>query len=344
MLPVSPCRDSGAAASAERYSASVDTQPRPVAKRLSGGQMYLQLPSRIAVRARAILTCALALSALTLCANAEALSISGTPIASIFAGKAYAFTPTVSGTNGHALVFSIANKPAWATFSTSTGRLSGTPSSTAAGWTYNIVITVSDGAARASTPRFDIVVRYDKVPPTITGSPPASVAAGSSYHFQPVGKDAAGNPLYYTIVNKPDWASFSVASGLLSGTPSKTETGTYSGIVIRTTDGNEAASLAPFSITVQPAAATATGGAATVSWVPPMDNTNGTAITNLAGYTIHYGTSPANLTSLIEVAGATVTNYTVQNLAAATWYFAITAYNSSGEASALSAVVSKTIP
>jgi hypothetical protein len=306
--------------------------------------MYLQLPSRFAARARTLLTSALALTALTLCANAQALSISGTPVASVFAGKAYGFTPTVSGSNGHALVFAIANKPSWATFSTSTGRLSGTPSATAAGWTYNIVITVSDGAARASTPRFDIVVRYDKVPPTITGSPPTSVAAGSRYQFTPVGKDAAGNPLYYNIVNKPDWATFSVASGLLSGTPSKTQTGTYSGIVIRATDGNAAASLPAFNITVKPPAATASGGTATVSWVPPTDNTNGSALTNLAGYTIHYGTSPANLSSLIEVAGATVTNYTVQNLATATWYFAITASNSSGEASALSGVVSKTIP
>jgi len=308
---------------------------------LPGGEMFLQLSSRIAARARATVTSALALAALTLCANAQALTISGTPLASVFAGKAYSFTPTVSGSNGHALNFSIVNKPSWATFSSTTGRLSGTPAVAAAGWTYNIVISVSDGSSRASTPRFDIVVRYDALPPTITGSPATSVAAGSAYKFQPVGKDAAGNPLYYTIVNKPDWATFSVASGLLSGTPSKTQTGTYSGILIRTTDGNETAALTAFSITVKPPAATA--GAATVSWVPPTDNTNGSALTNLAGYTIHYGTSPANLTSLIEVAGATVTSYTVQNLAAATWYFAITAYNSSGEASALSAVASKTI-
>lgn len=309
---------------------------------LPGGEMFLQLPSRIAAPARATVTAALALAALTLCANAQALSISGTPLASVFAGKAYSFTPTVAGSDGHALSFSIANKPSWATFSTSTGQLSGTPGVAAAGWSYNVVISVSDGASRASTPRFDIVVRYDTVPPTISGSPAASVAAGSAYTFQPVGKDAAGNPLYYTIVNKPDWATFSVVNGLLSGTPSNTQTGTYSGIVIRTTDGNAAAALPPFSITVKPAAATA--GTATVSWVPPADNTNGSALTNLAGYTIHYGTSPANLTSLIEVAGATVTSYTVQNLAAATWYFAITAYNSSGEASALSGVASKTIP
>lgn len=309
---------------------------------LSGGTMYLQLPSRIAPRSRAMLASALALTTLTLCANAQALTISGTPLASVFAGKAYSFTPTVSGSNGHALAFSIVNKPSWAAFSTSTGRLTGTPSIAAAGWTYNVVISVSDGAAKASTPRFDIVVRYDKVPPTITGSPPTSIAAGSTYRFQPVGKDAAGNPLYYNIYNKPDWATFSVATGLLSGTPAATQTGTYSGIVIRTTDGNEGVSLPPFSITVKPAAATASE--ATVSWVPPTENTNGSALTNLAGYTIHYGTSPAALTGLIEVAGATATSYTVKNLAAATWYFAITAYNSSGEASALSGLASKTIP
>ncbi|HTC15190.1 MAG TPA: putative Ig domain-containing protein [Steroidobacteraceae bacterium] len=290
---------------------------------------------------RFVLLGVLTLSATCLSSNASALTISGTPLSVVFANKSYSFTPSVSGSNGHALAFSIVNKPTWASFSSTTGKLFGTPTLAQAGWTTHIVISVSDGASSAALSRFDLLVRYDKVPPTITGTPPTSVSAGSAYKFQPVAKDAAGNPMYFTITNKPDWATFSIVTGLLSGTPSNAQAGTYANIVIRTTDDNESASLAPFSITVKSAAPP--GGTATVSWDAPTENTNGSALTNLAGYWIHYGTSPANLSQLVEVAGTTVTSYTVDNLAAATWYFAITAYTTSGEMSAQSAIASKTI-
>jgi len=71
-------------------------------------------------------------------------------------GTAYAFTPTAKDANGDALTFTISGQPSWATFSTSTGKLSGTPS--AAGSTSSIVITVSDGKSTAALPGFAINV------------------------------------------------------------------------------------------------------------------------------------------------------------------------------------------
>ncbi|MGJ8679421.1 putative Ig domain-containing protein [Paraglaciecola sp.] len=55
-------------------------------------------------------------------------------------------TPNATDQNGDNLSFSITNKPSWATFSTSTGRLRGTPSFTDAGTYSNIKITASDGS------------------------------------------------------------------------------------------------------------------------------------------------------------------------------------------------------
>jgi hypothetical protein len=53
--------------------------------------------------------------------------ISGTPTTSVMAGSAYSFQPTATDVDRDSLSFSISNKPTWASFSSSTGRLSGTP-------------------------------------------------------------------------------------------------------------------------------------------------------------------------------------------------------------------------
>lgn len=84
--------------------------------------------------------------------------ISGTPTTSIQAGSAYTFQPTASDPEGSALSFSVQNKPAWATFSTSTGALTGTPGAGDAGITSNIVIQASDGTNSVSLAAFSLTV------------------------------------------------------------------------------------------------------------------------------------------------------------------------------------------
>ena len=70
-------------------------------------------------------------------------------------GATYAFIPAASDPEGAPLSFSIVNKPPWAAFSASTGRLSGTPTAAAEGVHVDIVIRVSDGklAGRARAVR-----------------------------------------------------------------------------------------------------------------------------------------------------------------------------------------------
>jgi hypothetical protein len=76
----------------------------------------------------------------------------------------------------------------------------------------------------------------------------------------------------------------------------------------------------------------------------PTENTNGTPLTNLAGFHIYYGASPSNLNNTAQIASADTTSYTVDNLAAGTWYFSINAYTSAGVESAISNIASTTIP
>lgn len=268
-------------------------------------------------------------------------TISGTPPTSIAANSLYNFQPTAKDANGDTLAFSITNKPAWATFSTSTGRLSGTP--TAGGKFSSITVTVSDGKASASLPAFSITVTAPAAPanrpPVISGTPMASINAGASYSFKPAASDADGDALSFSIANKPAWAAFNAGTGQLSGTPTAAQVGSYGNVAITVSDGKAAATLAPFAIAVVQVSA----GNATLSWTAPTQNTDGSALANLAGYRIYYGTSASALTQVVQVANAGMTTYVLEDLSPATYYFALKAYNSAGAESTQSNVVSKRV-
>jgi hypothetical protein len=267
-------------------------------------------------------------------------TISGSPTTSVVAGNAYSFTPTAADANGNALTFSIVNRPTWASFSTTTGRLSGTPTASNVGSYENITIRVSDGTATTSLPAFSIAVTAANVAPTISGTPPPSVLIGNAYSFTPNAADANGNALTFSIVNRPAWATFSTTNGRLSGTPTAAHIGTYSNITIRVSDGMTTTSLPAFAIAVNQVGV----GNATVTWTPPTENTNGTTLTNLAGYRVVYGTNAANLSQVIQVPNAGTTVQVVENLTSGTYYFAVKAYNTLGAESDLSNISSKTIP
>ena len=279
---------------------------------------------------------------ITVTAANRAPTISGSPATSVTAGQAYSFTPTASDPDsGQTLTFSITGRPSWATFSTSTGRLSGTPASTDVGTSSNIVISVSDGSLSAALPAFSIAVTAAaNRAPTISGTPSTSVTAGQAYSFTPTASDPdSGQTLRFGIANAPSWASFDIVTGRLSGTPTSAQVGTYSNIVISVSDGSLSATLPAFSITV----ADVQTGSATLRWTPPTLNEDGSPITNLRGYRVYYGTSSTNLSTVLELANPGLTSAVVENLSPATWYFAVKAYNTANVESALSNIASKTI-
>ena len=88
----------------------------------------------------------------------HAPTISGTPTASVNASAPYTFTPSAADADGDTLAFTIQNKPAWAAFNTTTGRLSGTPAAADVGMYSNISITVSDGKTSTALNAFAIAV------------------------------------------------------------------------------------------------------------------------------------------------------------------------------------------
>jgi hypothetical protein len=120
--------------------------------------------------------------------------VSGTPATSITAGSAYSFRPTGSDPEGRALTWSIANRPSWAAFNTTTGALTGTPSSSNVGTFSNITITASDGTNRTSLRAFSIAVNAQgssSGSASLSWTPPTTTTSGGSL------TNLAGYRIYY---------------------------------------------------------------------------------------------------------------------------------------------------
>lgn len=162
-------------------------------------------------------------------------------------------------------------------------------------------------------------------PPTISGNPPSSVKVEESYSFRPDASDPDGDTITFSVQNKPSWADFNTSSGALNGTPQAGDEGSYDNIRITASDGSDTDSIS-FAVTVT----TISTGSVTLSWNPPQENTDGSALTDLAGYKIYYGTESRVYPTRIDIDNPGITTYVVENLNPDTYYFAATAINSDG--------------
>ena len=195
-------------------------------------------------------------------------------------------------------------------------------------------LTTGSGASSSTT-----TVKAMQI--TTSASAQGSVTVGQTFTLTPNVSGSNGKTLTFSVANAAPWMTFNTSTGMLTGSPTASDVGTYSNVVISVSDGQQSASAAPF--TIQVVAAASASGTADVSWTPPTTNTDGSTLTDLAGYNIYYGTSPNALTQEVQVSTIGVTNYVISGLTSGTWYFAVTAYTSTGTESSLSNVASKTI-
>ena len=85
-------------------------------------------------------------------------------------------------------------------------------------------------------------------------------------------------------------------------------------------------------------------GSVTLNWQPPTENADGTPLRDLAGYTLYVGTVPESYDLReIRLDNPGLTAYVVENLEPGTYYFAATAFNSSGVESSLSGEIVRKI-
>jgi hypothetical protein len=172
--------------------------------------------------------------------------------------------------------------------------------------------------------------------PTISGQPGTTVAVGEAYSFKPTGTDADGDTLTYSVTNKPAWLNFNSGTGELSGTPAAGDVGNFAGIAISVSDGKTSASLTAFAVTVNQIST----GSAQLNWSAPLQNTDGSSLTNLSGYKVLYGRSADALDQSISISNPSLSTYLVPNLSTGTWFFAMVALNAQGVESARTNVIS----
>ncbi len=76
---------------------------------------------------------------------------------------------------------------------------------------------------------------------------------------------------------------------------------------------------------------------ATLTWTAPTQNTDGTPLTDLAGFKIYYGLSQGGpYDEVVDIPDAGATTHVVQPLASGAWFFVATAYNAIGTESDVS--------
>jgi hypothetical protein len=88
-----------------------------------------------------------------------------------------------------------------------------------------------------------------------------------------------------------------------------------------------------------PSTGSASGGtgnkSVVINWTAPTEYEDGSPFIDLAGYRVWYGKTPGSYSGVVDIAPGT-TSFKVHSLAAATYYFSITAYNHDGAESTLS--------
>ncbi|HEY4771819.1 MAG TPA: putative Ig domain-containing protein [Steroidobacteraceae bacterium] len=207
----------------------------------------------------------------------EPFITNGVPETMVQVGTQYRYQTSATNPWGLPLSYNVVNKPDWAVFNATTGELSGTPQESDLGMSGNIEIAVSDGTTIATVGPFRIRVipelHTTSAPTalTISGTPPSNVTVGEQYRFLPVVASAVDEPLSFSIINCPAWATFDTATGLLVGSPKSDNVGTFSNIVISVSAAGAPVSLAPFTIQVQAAGS----GAPTISGSPQTTVSSG---------------------------------------------------------------------
>ncbi|WP_159064845.1 Ig-like domain-containing protein [Thaumasiovibrio subtropicus] len=182
----------------------------------------------------------------------DAPTISGIPILQVNQGEHYSFTPSAEDVDSSILTFSIANKPAWLSFDSATGGLSGTPENEDVGTSLLMTIAVSDGVDSASLAAFAI---------TVVNVNDAPVALDDTYEFVQTSNNTY---LLDVLANDSDidedslaleWVTSSENASILDDQVQfvAAQVGTYT-VQYGIEDGNQGQATATATITIRSAA------------------------------------------------------------------------------------------
>lgn len=188
---------------------------------------------------------------------------------------------------------------------------------------WNPVTTFDNGAPIANLAGYTVSVKHQDCDPATANCAPAAFEMPLDL----------GNVTRFTVTNVKHSAGLIVQGRLTDGTlgplsdegvgfPPKLKPAKVTGV-------RQVADLSPPT------------GSVTLDWTMPTLNTDGTALTDPAGFRVLYGTSPSTLTQSVSL--GIVDTHTVEGLSPGPWHFAVRTRNSAGDESPPSNSVSKTV-
>ncbi|MEM5552838.1 Ig-like domain-containing protein, partial [Pseudoalteromonas neustonica] len=118
--------------------------------------------------------------------------------------------------------------------------------------TLTLSVAVSDSAGNEADDVTTSVIKRYNIKPVLSGSPITSIDEDAEYSFTPTLTDPdTADTQTFSITNKPNWATFDTATGLLSGTPTDQDVGTTTNVSIQVSDGTEDSDPLTFNIEVK---------------------------------------------------------------------------------------------
>ena len=260
-------------------------------------------------------------------------------------------TLNIRNAGGGTLSWSAGDNAPWASPSPTSGTGNGvvtisvTTGSLAAG-TYNGVVTLSaPGATSVTVPvAFTITAAVATVTPsaTLAMSPSSLSYAATQGAANPANQNISltnsGGTLNWTVSDDASWLAVSPASG--SGSSTLTTSVNTAGLTAGTYNGTitlSAAGTASKTVAVTLTVSAPATSSATLTW-------NADTATDLAGYKIYRATTSGGYGAPIATLTGSVTSYIATGLqSGTTYFFVVTAYDSSGNESTRSNEVSKSI-
>mgnify|MGYP003876145863 CR=1 FL=1 len=164
-------------------------------------------------------------------------------------------------------------------------------------------------------------------PPVIGGAPTTLLSTETRYDFQPSASDPDADPLRFSALNLPPWASLDPATGRISGQPGPMDAGLYGPITLSVSDGAHQVALPDFEIRVETAPAR---GRIKLAWQLPSTNEDGSAINQVLLTRIYFGRGSRAYQGAYTVPGPGTTKYVLKGLQPGTWYVATTAVDPEG--------------
>ena len=149
------------------------------------------------------------------------------------------------------MTVTVSGLPDGLTWSSETGRVSGTVAADAAQRTYTVTVTANDGTSDAVISTFTITIAVDNMPPTIPALTDRTYARGRTIEaFSIAVTDPNDDMVTVTVEGLPDDLTWSSESEMVSGTVAADAPARAYTVTVTANDGTNDAVTATFTITI----------------------------------------------------------------------------------------------